>query len=148
MNRPVGRDELTDAAADAAIEQACRILRLPTIRELMKRFGASQMLVQRAFQGLKDRGLIDSQVGRGTYFRGAGARPPTAAPAEGEQQRPRAASANTVQSSIKSVLLLRRSISIARGRVLVEGLQRRQTTIVALQQPVQLITDFTSRELS
>ena len=27
------RDQLTDAAADAAIEQACRILRLPTIRE-------------------------------------------------------------------------------------------------------------------
>ena len=27
------RDELTDTAADAAIEQACRILRLPTIRE-------------------------------------------------------------------------------------------------------------------
>jgi len=30
--------------------------RLPTIRELMKRFGASQMLVQRAFQRLKERG--------------------------------------------------------------------------------------------
>src|SRR5918992_4392815 len=29
---PATRDELTDAAADAAIEQACRILRLPTIR--------------------------------------------------------------------------------------------------------------------
>jgi DNA replication protein DnaC len=27
------RDELTDTAADAAIEQACRMLRLPTIRE-------------------------------------------------------------------------------------------------------------------
>ena len=35
--------------------------RLPTIRELMKRFGVSQVLVQRAFQGLKDRGLIDSR---------------------------------------------------------------------------------------
>ena len=33
MTRAAGRDELTDAAADAAIEQACRILRLPTIRE-------------------------------------------------------------------------------------------------------------------
>ena len=33
MTRTTGRDELTDAAADAAIEQACRILRLPTIRE-------------------------------------------------------------------------------------------------------------------
>lgn len=97
--------------------------RLPTIRELMKRFGASQMLVQRAFQGLKDRGLIDSQVGRGTYFRGAGARPP--APVEGEPQRPRVAPASQTQSGVKSVLLLRRSISIARGRVLVEDLQRR-----------------------
>ena len=27
------RDELTDTAADAAIDQACRILRLPTIRD-------------------------------------------------------------------------------------------------------------------
>src|SRR5260370_1330347 len=27
------RDELTDAAADAAIEQACRLLRLPAIRD-------------------------------------------------------------------------------------------------------------------
>src|SRR2546427_10875185 len=33
MTRSAGRDELTDAAADAAIEQACRIRRLPTIRE-------------------------------------------------------------------------------------------------------------------
>jgi DNA replication protein DnaC len=31
-----GRDQLTEEAADAAIEQACRILRLPTIRD---RFG-------------------------------------------------------------------------------------------------------------
>src|SRR5260370_34950643 len=27
------RDDLTDTAADAAIDQACRILRLPTIRD-------------------------------------------------------------------------------------------------------------------
>ncbi|WP_284619358.1 GntR family transcriptional regulator [Aquabacterium humicola] len=95
--------------------------RLPTIRELMRRFGASQMLVQRAFQNLKARGLIESQVGRGTYFVGRGG-PATAADA------PRPATASTErtrQSGAKSVLLLRRSISIARGRVLVEGLQRR-----------------------
>jgi hypothetical protein len=30
--RTAGRDQLTETAADAAIEQACRILRLPTIR--------------------------------------------------------------------------------------------------------------------
>ena len=93
--------------------------RLPTIRELMRRFGASQMLVQRAFSALKARGLIDSQVGRGTYFRGAAAGPaaaPAAAAERGARER---------HSRVKSVLLLRRSISIARGRVLVEGLQRR-----------------------
>ena len=32
MSRTPARDELTDTAADAAIEAACRILRLPTIR--------------------------------------------------------------------------------------------------------------------
>jgi DNA replication protein DnaC len=32
MSRSTTRDELTDTAADAAIDQACRILRLPTIR--------------------------------------------------------------------------------------------------------------------
>src|SRR5205814_9497755 len=34
--RTANRDQLTETAADAAIEQACRILRLPTIRD---RFG-------------------------------------------------------------------------------------------------------------
>jgi len=95
--------------------------RLPTIRELMRRFGASQMLVQRAFQNLKARGLIDSQVGRGTYFRAPGTKPAAAAterPVSGAAERSRPA-------AVKSVLLLRRSISIARGRVLIEGLQRR-----------------------
>lgn len=95
--------------------------RLPTIRELMRRFGASQMLVQRALQDLKARGLIDSQVGRGTFFRGRAGRAavtPTGRsnPDAREHARP---------ATVKSVLLLRRSISIARGRVLVEGLQRR-----------------------
>jgi DNA replication protein DnaC len=32
MSRGAARDELTDTAADAAIDQACRVLRLPTIR--------------------------------------------------------------------------------------------------------------------
>ena len=89
--------------------------RLPTVRELMRRFGVSQMVVQRAVEALKARGLIDAQVGRGTFFRGAG-RPPDTAPAP-----PPAARA----SAVRSVLLLRRSIGIVRGRVLLEGLQRR-----------------------
>jgi len=87
--------------------------RLPPIRDLMRRFGVSQMLVQRAFQGLKTRGLIASQVGRGTYFRGDG--------------EPATGASDQQVSAVRSVLLLRRSISIARGRVLVEGLQRRFT---------------------
>jgi len=91
--------------------------RLPPIRDLMRRFGASQMVVQRAFQSLKARGLIASQVGRGTYFRADGG--PAIVSAGG-------ASAGA-RSSVRSVLLLRRSISIVRGRVLVEGLQRRFT---------------------
>jgi DNA-binding LacI/PurR family transcriptional regulator len=95
--------------------------RLPTIRELMRRFGASQVVVQRAFQSLKDRGLIAAQVGRGTHFVAegrAGAGADSGAVRAAPAQRP---------AALKSVLLLRRSISIARGRVLVEGLQRRFT---------------------
>ena len=78
----------------------------------MRRFAVSQMVIQRAFQGLKARGMIASQVGRGTYFRvegEAGVGPGASSPAG------------------RSVLLLRRSISITRGRVLIEGLQRRFT---------------------
>jgi DNA-binding LacI/PurR family transcriptional regulator len=92
--------------------------RLPTIRELMQRFGASQMLVQRAVQGLKTRGLIQSHVGRGTFWRVPGeAASPVLDVGSGQGAAARGA--------VKSVLLLRRSISIARGRQLAEGLQRR-----------------------
>jgi DNA-binding LacI/PurR family transcriptional regulator len=91
--------------------------RLPPIRELMRRFGASQMVVQRAFQGLKARGLIASQVGRGTHFRVDG----------GAANASQGTGARARSPAVRSVLLLRRSISIARGRVLVEGLQRRFT---------------------
>jgi len=96
--------------------------RLPPIRDLMRRFGASQMVVQRAFQGLKARGLIASQVGRGTFFRAEGG-PATVLAG------PRAGAGTNARSLpvVRSVLLLRRSISIVRGRVLVEGLQRRFT---------------------
>ncbi|UUZ63122.1 GntR family transcriptional regulator [Polaromonas sp. P1-6] len=91
--------------------------RLPPIRDLMRRFGASQMVVQRAFQSLKARGLIASQVGRGTYFRADGGPAIVSA----------GASAGSRSPVVRSVLLLRRSISIVRGRVLVDGLQRRFT---------------------
>lgn len=90
--------------------------RLPTIRELMLRFGASQMVVQRAFQQLKARGLIASQVGRGTYFLADAATSAGAVPARAPSE-PAAAQ--------RSVLLLRRSASIVRGRLVVEGLHQR-----------------------
>jgi len=96
---------------------------LPTIRELMRRFGVSQGLVQRAFASLKERGLINSQVGRGTYFVGSGAGRAASADAVpaavGEGDAPGRAPAG------RSILLLRRSVSIARGRALVDGLHRR-----------------------
>ncbi|MGS5089365.1 GntR family transcriptional regulator [Hydrogenophaga sp. A37] len=94
---------------------------LPTIRELMRGYGVSQIRVQRAFQSLKARGLIESQVGRGTYFRGA-ADPAATAP---RHTHAPVTGGRAPASAVKSVLLLRRSISIARGRVLLEGLQRR-----------------------
>lgn len=83
--------------------------RVPTVRELMRRFGVSQPVVQQAFEQLKTRGLIESQVGRGTFFTiGDAPRAPVAAPA-----------------ALRSVLLLRRSVSIVRGRVVIDALQRR-----------------------
>jgi DNA-binding LacI/PurR family transcriptional regulator len=88
--------------------------RLPTIRELMRRFGVSQMVVQRAFDALKSQGLIASEVGRGTYFKGGAAG--GAAPVHAPSMRP---------AGPRSILLLRRSVSVQRGRVLIETLHRR-----------------------
>ncbi|HEX5685061.1 MAG TPA: GntR family transcriptional regulator [Ideonella sp.] len=100
---------------------------LPTIRELMRRFGASQVMVQRAFENLKARGLIASQVGRGTHFLADG-RPASTGAGPGARAGANATSGAHARSpAVRSVLLLRRSISIARGRVLVESLQRRFT---------------------
>ncbi|MBL8326006.1 MAG: GntR family transcriptional regulator [Rubrivivax sp.] len=94
--------------------------RLPPIRDFMRRFGVSQGVVQRAFDTLKERGLIDSQVGRGTFF----VRPSSTAAAAASPGAPRAAAPKPA-SAVRSVLLLRRSISIVRGRVLVDELRRR-----------------------
>lgn len=44
--------------------------RLPTVRELMASFSVSQFTIQRALGRLKEEGLIDSQVGRGTFVAG------------------------------------------------------------------------------
>lgn len=88
--------------------------RVPSIRDLMRRFGVSQAIVSRAFDALREQGLISSEVGRGTFFQAGGAAPL-------ERARPRAV------SSSRSVLLLRRTVSINRSRVLIQGLQRRFT---------------------
>ena len=45
--------------------------RLPTVRDLMVRFGVSQLIVQRAFQTLRSEGLMQSHVGRGTFVAGS-----------------------------------------------------------------------------
>jgi DNA replication protein DnaC len=45
------RDQLTDTAAHAAIEQACRILRLPTIRERYQDLAASAARQQAGYKG-------------------------------------------------------------------------------------------------
>ncbi|HUG62000.1 MAG TPA: GntR family transcriptional regulator, partial [Methylomirabilota bacterium] len=51
--------ELVDTLEDGA--------RLPTVRDLMKRFRVSQSAVQSAFDRLRRDGLVTSQVGRGSY---------------------------------------------------------------------------------
>ena len=45
------RDELTDTAADAAIDQACRILRLPTIRDRHGEVAAAAARQQAGYKG-------------------------------------------------------------------------------------------------
>ncbi len=86
--------------------------RVPTVRELMSRFSVSQAVVQIALGRLKATGLIDSHVGRGTFFRAL------------DQDTSGMVSAASPVSA-RSVLLLRRSLSILRGRYVIDGLQRR-----------------------
>ncbi len=88
--------------------------RVPSIRDLMRRFGVSQAIVTRAFDVLRDRGLIASAVGRGTFFQA------------GVAQAERHTAAKPVRAN-RSVLILRRTASVQRGRVLIGALQRRFT---------------------
>ncbi len=85
--------------------------RVPPVRDLMRRFGVSQIVVQHALDRLKTKRLIESQVGRGTFFTAHG--------------QTLDASAAEAPAAVRSVLLLRRSVSIVRGRVVVDGLLRR-----------------------
>ncbi len=89
--------------------------RLPTVRALMRNFGLSQMVVQRVLLDLQSSGRVESQVGRGTFVLAKdGASVPATAFAQ--QDSP-------VHS--RTVLLMRRSVSINRGRVLIEKLHQR-----------------------
>ncbi len=44
--------------------------KLPSVRLLMRRFGVSQLTVQRAISSLETEGLVERQVGRGTFVVG------------------------------------------------------------------------------
>lgn len=57
--------------------------RLPSIRELSDRYGVAPMTIQHALRILRERGLIVSWQGRGSYVREPGdeAAQPTTAPA-------------------------------------------------------------------
>jgi DNA-binding LacI/PurR family transcriptional regulator len=84
--------------------------RVPPVRHLMSRFGVSQLVVEQALDRLKARRPIESQIGRGTFF---------------SAHEPSFAAAAAAAPAVRSVLLLRRSASIVRGRVVVDGLQQR-----------------------
>jgi DNA replication protein DnaC len=51
MARAAAREQLTDTAADAAIDQACRILRLPTVRARHAEIAAAATREQASYKG-------------------------------------------------------------------------------------------------
>ncbi|MBD0417094.1 GntR family transcriptional regulator [Oryzicola mucosus] len=84
--------------------------RLPTVRSLMRDFKLAQPGVQRALKALKEEGLIDAQVGRGTFFVGGSA-------GQG------AASMRSLPQKGRSVILLRRPSATQRARLVMDRLQ-------------------------
>ncbi|WP_207416845.1 substrate-binding domain-containing protein [Roseomonas haemaphysalidis] len=85
--------------------------RLPTVRALMRQFGLSQAKVQRELDALRDSGAIVSGVGRGTFI---GHRPDEATMPPSPPPLP-----------VRSVLFLRRSEGLRRGRLVLDALQHR-----------------------
>jgi len=85
--------------------------RLPTVRALMRQFGLSQAKVQKELDHLRDSGGIVSGVGRGTFI-GRSTAAPLPAPAP-------------PTTLARSVLFLRRSEGLRRGRLVLDALQRR-----------------------
>lgn len=84
--------------------------RLPTVRSLMRDFKLAQPGVQRALQALKEEGLVDAQVGRGTFFVGGSA-------IQG------AANMRSLPQKGRSVILLRRPSATQRARLVMDRLQ-------------------------
>lgn len=85
--------------------------RLPTVRTMMQRFSLSQAKVQKELDALRKNGTIVSGVGQGTFI----------AQRAGDAAAPRPPATATP----RSVLFLRRSEGMRRGRLVLEAVQRR-----------------------
>ena len=71
--RPSFTDTITQSLIEM-IDEAPDGARLPTVRELMARYGVGQATVQDAFTTLREKGLITSRVGRGSFVVKPGSR--------------------------------------------------------------------------
>ncbi|MFO1194159.1 MAG: GntR family transcriptional regulator [Rhodoferax sp.] len=96
--------------------------RLPTVRALMAQFSLSQGVVQRAIHALSETGQVQVEAGRGAYFTQDGERAEPRAQGDGA-----AALAPHAAGRARSVLIMRRTVQIDRGRYFAEQLTRRLT---------------------
>ena len=67
-DRPKGSDFIDTLRSEFAVLPAGS--RVPTIRDVAARYSISQFSVQRAFEALKEEGIIQSFVGRGSFIAG------------------------------------------------------------------------------
>jgi DNA-binding LacI/PurR family transcriptional regulator len=85
--------------------------KVPTVRYLMKQFGLSQLVVQRALTLLKGEGRIRAEIGRGTFFC-----LPEGVATEVDSER-------DASSLAGNILFLRRSVSAGYGRAVLYKLE-------------------------
>lgn len=106
--------------------------KLPTVRDLMSTYRASQAVVQRALSELVSEGLIEAYVGRGTFVSDPG----------------RGRLFPSEKANPRNVLLLTRNVGSARTRRLLARLQERlsqynidalQVTYVQVEQVIQIL---------
>ena len=95
--------------------------RLPPVRDLMKRFGLSQVVVQRVVHALRAQGLVEVHAGKGIFFIAGGDGTSAERVATTGQRDAAAAPA----SRARSVLVLRRAVHVDRGRPYIERLRQR-----------------------